>query len=382
MNKTAKLAVLGLTLGIASPALAIVLTIGFLLSAINLRVLYVLAVVVVIAVVAGLTLAILAFFRHRRTGSGIVLPIVSLVVNSITIAAVALVGLWILGMREPSLDDAVQRLDAEGLRVQTIGGERPALLILPEDYEPEARLPLVLALHGYTSHSMAHDSYFGLSPLVNSANFALLLPNGLRDDNGSRFWNATEVCCGKTDSKPDDVAYLTSLVEEAARHVNIDGVFLAGLSNGGFMSYRLACESLPGLVAMVIVAGSSYSDAARCDSPRPVSILHFHGTADQVVVIDGGSNPSLGPGRHPAARDVVQRWARRAGCDFSQAETLGGLDVSPTVDGDETTLTRYSAGCRDGVVVEFWEMASAPHVPGLPADFGQRILTWMFNASA
>ena len=381
MDKDARLSAIGLLLGIASPALAVVLTFGLLLTIISLSLFYGLAVVVVIVALSGLTLSGLALYRRRRAGSGIVLSVVSLGVNSIAIAFVALVGLWLLGMREPSLDEASQRLAAEGLRVQTIGGERPALLILPSAYQPEAPLPLILGLHGYTSHSMAHDSYFGLSPLVNSHNFALLLPNGMRDDQGSRFWNATEVCCGKTESKADDVAYLTGLIEEAARHINIGRVFLAGLSNGGFMSYRLACESLSGLAAIVVLAGSSFSDPARCESARPVSILHLHGTADEVVVIEGGSNPFLGPGRHPAATELVQRWAGRAGCDLSGAESLGSFDVSPTVPGEETTITRYRTGCRDSLIVEYWEMASAPHVPGLPPDFGQRIVTWMFDAT-
>ena len=381
MDKDARLSAIGLLLGIASPALALVITFGLLLTSIGLSLFYGLAVVVVILALAGLTLSGLSLYRRRRAGSGVVLAVVSLGVNGVAIVFVALVGLWLLGMSEPSLEEATERLVAEGLTVRTIGGERPALLVLPSTYESDAPLPLVLGLHGYTSHSMGHDSYFGLSPLVNSFNFALLLPNGTRDDNGNRFWNATEVCCGKTDSKPDDVAYLTGLVDEAARHVNVNGVFLAGLSNGGFMSYRLACENLPGLQAMVVLAGSSFSDASRCASAHPLSVLHIHGTDDEVVLIEGGSNRFLGPGRHPGARELVQRWASRAGCDLSGADSLGSFDVSPAVPGDETTITRYRDGCRDGVTIEYWEMASAPHVPGLPSDFGQRIVTWMFSTA-
>ena len=126
---------------------------------------------------------------------------------------------------------------------------------------------------------MFQDSYFGLSPLVNSHNFALILPNGTRDEEGKRFWNATDLCCGATDSKPDDVAYLTGLVEEAAGRANIDRTFAAGLSNGAFMSYRLACESLPGLTAIVAVGGSSFSDrgALRLRPPH----LHPARTRDR-----------------------------------------------------------------------------------------------------
>ena len=228
---------------------------------------------------------------------------------------------------------------------------------------------------------MFQDSYFGLSPLVKSYGFALILPNGTRDDKGKRFWNATGLCCGVTDSKPDDVAYLTGLVKEAAGRVSIDRTFVVGLSNGAFMSYRLACESFPGLTAIVAVAGSSFADPARCASARPVSILHVHGTGDQVIKIAGGPNPDLGEGSHPDARDLARRWAERAGCDLSGAENLPNLDVDAKADGDETSVIRYRSGCRDNLVVEFWEMESSRHVPSLAPDFGQRILSWLLDVS-
>ena len=177
------------------------------------------------------------------------------------------------------------------------------------------------------------------------------------------------------------MAYLTGLVEEAAERVDIDRTFVAGLSNGAFMSYRLACESLPGLTAIVALAGSSFTDPERCASARPVSVLHIHGTGDDVIKIEGGSNPDLGEGSHPNARELVRRWAERAGCDIAATENLPDLDVDTRADGDETTVTRYRSGCRDNLVVEFWEMESSPHVPRLAPDFGQRILAWMFDSS-
>ena len=247
----------------------------------------------------------------------------------------------------------------------------------PLDQRP--RIPLILTLHGYSSHHMGQDSYFGMSRLVNSYNFALVLPNGTRDDGGNRFWNATDSCCGEAATRPDDVAYLTDLVEEAAEHVNIDSVFVTGMSNGGFMAYRLACESLPGLAGIVVVAGSSFSDEARCNSASPVSVLHIHGTADEVISFEGGSNPDIGRGSYPSARVVIHRWARRAGCDLSEAETLPNLDMDRAVGGSETSVSRYRSGCWDGLVVELWEMDSSSHVPRLADDFGERILDWLFG---
>ena len=76
-----------------------------------------------------------------------------------------------------------------------------------------------------------------------------------------------------------------------------------------------------------------------------------------------------------------QRWAERAGCDLSLAEKLPNLDIDSWAGGDETSVTRYRSGCRDNLVIEFWEMEGSPHVPLLADDFGQRILTWLYHSS-
>ena len=375
-----------LALGLTAIALCVALTFPRTSSLIGLSPLLEGAVAICIAL--GLVLSVLSLVR--RVGRAIVIPVTALAVNVVAIGAIAII---ILGQGEPTFDEAMlQLVEESGVAVQRVEGagvdhrrdSRPALIVLPSGYyrvplDERPNIPLVLSLHGYSGHYMDQDSYFGLSRLVNTYNFALVLANGKRDDMGNRFWNATDFCCGTTDSRPDDVTYLTGLIEEAAEHVNIDRVFVAGMSNGGFMSYRMACESLPGLAGIVVVAGSSFSDETRCDSASPVSVLHVHGTADEVISFEGGANPDIGIGNHPAARDVIHRWARRAGCDLSEAETLPNLDIDQAVDGSETSITRYDSGCRDGLVVEFWEMDSSSHVPRLADDFGELILGWMFE---
>ena len=374
------MSIYGLALGII--ALALIAALGVATAYFDLFSLFLGIIVVIVCIVAGLLLSALGLFRAKRRGMAIKMPLSALSVNIVAVGAVVAVAVVVIVVNaEPSYEEAAKELAEEGLTVQTIGGERPALLVLPSGYDPQNPIPLVLSLHGYTSHYMAQDSYFGLSPLVNSHNFALILPNGTKDDEGDRYWNATDFCCGITDSKPDDVAYLTGLLEEAGVHVNIDRIFSVGLSNGGFMSYRLACESLPGLTAIVALGGTSYSDAAQCASSRPVPILHIHGTDDSVVNIEGGTNPDISDGTYAGARELVRRWAQRAGCDLSSPENPPNLDINSRADGAETSVVRYSSGCRDNLVFEFWEMESSPHVPRLTPNFGQRILAWLFDSS-
>lgn len=376
------MAVSGLVLGLVALALTVVMILGLAAEAISLQFLLLAVILVIVCGAAGLLLSTLGLFRNRRRSVGVKIPASALAVNAIAIGVVVAAGVSLSAvLGEPTYEEATQELTQKNLTVHTIGGARPALLVLPSGHDPQTPLPIVLSLHGYTSHYMSQDSYFGLSGLVNSHNFALILPNGMKDDNGDRYWNATDFCCGITDNKPDDAAYLTGLVDESMELVNVDRIFAVGMSNGASMSYRLACENLPGLTAIVAVAGSFYSDPTRCASARPVSILHIHGTEDSVIEIDGGSDPDIGEGSYPPASEVVQRWAQRAGCDVSGTESLPNLDINTKADGDETKVSRFRSGCRDNLVVEYWVMESSPHVPSLAPDFGQRILAWLFDRS-
>ena len=266
---------------------------------------------------------------------------------------------------------------SENHLVHTLGGERPALLVLPADHDPEAPLPLVLSLHGFTSHSAEHDRYFGLSKRVNADRFALIMANGTHDPDGQRFWNATDFCCDLHNTQVDDVQYLSGLLEEAAVHIAVERVFVLGHSNGGFMSYRLACEGIPRLVAIASLAGTSFSDPSRCAFASPVSVLQIHGTADRVIAYDG----STGEQEYAGAEEVALRWAALARCDLTEPETLPPLDLDQDLDGPETARTRYRTGCRNDTTIELWTMVQGAHVPHLAPDFGQRLLEWLFSGS-
>lgn len=259
-----------------------------------------------------------------------------------------------------------------------IGGDRPATLIRPLDYTAGTRLPLVIALHGYTSNSANTNRYFGLSQRVTRDRFALILPNGTRNPEGANFWNATDYCCDFWGTGVDDVGYLNGLVTEAGEHIVPDGVHLVGLSNGAFMSYRMACESMPGLRGIAAVGGTTFDDPERCAGAAPVSVLHIHGTADVVIRYGGGSS-NTGTTHYPGAEETVRRWASRAGCDLSAAETLEPLDLDFTLPGAETQPLRYREGCAAGITVELWTIEQGAHVPAFDPDrIGARLIDWLF----
>ena len=268
---------------------------------------------------------------------------------------------------------------ASALEVQehVIGGDRTARLQFPPDTEGQA-IPLVLSLHGYAGEAEAHDWYFGLSERILEYRFALITPQGTSDSRGNAFWNATDACCNFDGSAVDDSSWLSTLVDEAKEIVDVSGVYVAGYSNGGFMAYRLACDGLDGLVAIASLAGSSFADPARCDDTAPISVLQIHGAADLDIPYGGTLEYQAG---YPAATELTERWARRAGCDLEQASQLPAIDLEDVIDGAETTVRRYRQGCSNGITVELWTMEGADHFPFFNDDWPDRLLNWLLDES-
>lgn len=260
---------------------------------------------------------------------------------------------------------------------RVIGGERSARLLYPVD-ATERGVPLVLSLHGYSGDADAHDWYFGLSDRVLEYGFALITPQGTSDERGNPFWNATDGCCNFHGSEVDDYAWLSGLVAEAQAAIEVSGVFVVGFSNGGFMAYRLACDGLDGLVAIVSLAGSSFGEPERCDGAAPVSVLQIHGTDDLDIPYAGTLEYE---GGYPGAETLVERWAERAGCDIDAGVEQPTLDLEATIDGAETSVQRYREGCVDGITIELWTIAGGDHFPHFTDEWPDHLLTWLLHES-
>ena len=281
---------------------------------------------------------------------------------------------------QEDLQQQEQTQQQESAEEPVVRPEGEARILLPPNIDPEQPLPLVLLLHSFPSNADNADALLGISQLQQEiGGFALILPNGALNRDGDRYWNATDACCDLYGDNPDHVAFLGSLVEEARTLANIGPVYAVGISNGGFMAYRLACESLPGLTAVVSIAGSSYVDPERCDGAAPVSVLQIHGDEDQDVRYDGGlSDGDQILADTPGAIELISRWAERAGCDPNAIESLEPIEIEYGVSDNETVRQRIRQGCRDGITVELWTMRGVSHYPALlPSQIGDEIARWL-----
>lgn len=249
---------------------------------------------------------------------------------------------------------------------------RPVRLVVPASYDPAAPAPLVLLLHGYGSDAAEVDAALGLRAEVERRGVLYVLADGTPDDEGRRFWDATEACCNFFGPPVDDAGYLADVLRTVAASYAVDPghVAVVGHSNGGFMAYRMACEHAELVTAVVSLAGAMTATADDCAPSRPVSVLQVHGTADSTVRYDGGST---GPFPYPSATDSVDAWARLDGCGAEPATRAGALDVEESLPGPETSVTTYG-GCRDGARVALWTVEDAEHVPDLAPGFAAAML--------
>lgn len=255
------------------------------------------------------------------------------------------------------------------------GTDRQTPVFVPSDYDPSGSYPLVVLLHGYTSTGLVQESYFNLTSMQEEYDFVFLRPDGTRDAVGNQFWNATEFCCDFNGTMVDDEGYLVDLLEEAGEKLAIDPsrVYFVGHSNGGFMSYRMACNHGDKIAAIVSLAGANFTDPQRCDSDTPVAVAQAHGTADTTIQYGGNS-------QYPGSAESLEPWRVRNGCGETLEATGETLDLDSVAPGEETSVESFGE-CSSGFAVERWTMDASGHIPGLRETWPTAVLDFLYRHS-
>jgi polyhydroxybutyrate depolymerase len=254
----------------------------------------------------------------------------------------------------------------------TIGTDRPAVVSVPSSYDAKQPLPAVFLLAGYDHASTDLDDWIGVSDKLDALDFVLVQADGLRDSDGAHFWNATDGCCDYDETGVDDVGYLTDLISELIERFAVDQrhIIIVGHSNGGFMGYRMACEPNSPISALVSIAGATWLNAADCQATRPVSVLQIHGDSDENMPFEGDESA-------PGALEALTRWGARADCDLSSwNEEPEKLELADDTLNEETTVSRYTSGCKTGTDIALWFLEATDHYPPLRASATSRALSW------
>ncbi len=198
------------------------------------------------------------------------------------------------------------------------GYDRTYLIHLPTGYTGNTDLPLIIAMHGGFGNAYNMQDQSQLSVKADAENFIVVYPEGLEGGLlGISSWNAGWCCGWASNNNIDDVGFIDALLDRLVSDFAIDTnrIYATGISNGGFMAYRLACELSDRIAAIAPVAASM--SMTSCMPQRPVPIISFHSYLDTNVPYGGGvgSGPS---GHYNSPQDsILNVWSAMNVCSIT-----------------------------------------------------------------
>ncbi len=252
-------------------------------------------------------------------------------------------------------------LITSGLSAQTFsfvhdGNTRSYIVHLPPSYNATNSYPLVFNFHGYTSTGAQQQAYSLMNTVADTANFIVVYPDGL-----SNAWN---VGFGLAPyfTGVDDVGFVNALLDTMIANYSIDvnAVYATGMSNGGYLSNRLACE-LPHRIAAIASVTGPMTDSTRayCNPNRKVPVMHIHGTADPIVNYNGAAQTL-------SVNELIDFWKGYDSCPSSPND-IPYPDINT---GDNCTAVRHNyIPCTDEAEVALIEITNGGHTwPGAAID--------------
>ena len=257
----------------------------------------------------------------------------------------------------------------QSITINSGGIDRDFFLYVPDIYDANTPAPLVFCFHGYGSSASVNLSYTGFRAVADTAGFILIHPQGTLDATGTPHWNV-----GWGLSSVDDVGFTQDMIDYVDNNYNLNSerVYSTGMSNGGFMSYVLACELSNEIAAIASVTGSmSPPTASGCSPSHPTPVLQIHGTDDPTVPYEGAIFAQ-------GIDDVLAYWIGYNNCDLSPSQT----PIPDINSGDGTTVDHFVYGNgTNGTTVELFKVYNGGHDwPGAFGnyDISSNIEIWKF----
>lgn len=223
---------------------------------------------------------------------------------------------------------------------------------LPSGYSSSTAHPLVLNLHGYTSNAGQQEIYTQMNASADAHGYIVVYPNGINS-----YWNSWGPAGGAFGA--NDIKFLTELIDTISAHYNVNPkrIYSCGMSNGGYMTYSLACAITDRLAAVASVAGtmSSYT-YTTCHPSRKIPVMHIHGTSDNTVPYGTGATGSIG------VEQTIAYWRDTDACQHI-TDTVT-LPNSSATDGCTVQTIHYPV-CANGNDILLYKVSNGGHTwPG------------------
>lgn len=257
-------------------------------------------------------------------------------------------------------------VDTKDRTIERGGRQRTYRLHVPRVYSKGNPVPLVIVLHGLGANGKITEALTGFTPLADKHGFAVVYPDGLM--SMWRFWEAggpiakSKVARAKP-ARADDVGFIEDLIERLVSDGTVDRqrVYVTGISNGAYMTHRLACDLGDKIAAIAPVAGTMAKPMALSLKPsRVIPVAYFHGTEDKLVGV-GGTDFLSKQAFSLSADEMAAWWAKHNDCIATPVvERLADKSADGT-----TVLRKSFAAGKGGAPVVYYEIQGGGHTwPG------------------
>lgn len=240
---------------------------------------------------------------------------------------------------------------------------RRYLVYVPASYTSGVAAPLVFNFHGLGSNASQQLLYSNFQPIADTAGFLMVYPEGTAI-SGLQFWNVGIF------STPDDVAFVRALLDTIKSDYTVDTerIYTTGMSNGGIMSYYLACQTQGVFAAMASVAGAQLKAwYTNCNPAKAMPVMEIHGDDDATVPYEGYTDFIYGTFIHTDT--VMEKWRAHNRC-LMTPEYSAIPDTSLT-DGCSAEHYKWSQGI-DNSSIELFKIIGGGHTwPGALPVFTQ-----------
>ena len=246
---------------------------------------------------------------------------------------------------------------------------REYTVYIPENYNHSIPTPILFAFHGFGGSNNFIMNSAGFNEIADEENFIVVYPQGSLILNLFAHWNVggfTQI------SNTDDVAFVDYLISSLSQmyNINLDRVYATGMSNGGFMSFLLACQLSNKIAAIASVTGSMTTQTLNeCDPQREVPILQIHGTNDPIVPYNGIQEWNT------PIDNVLDYWVLNNQC--SPNPEINDLEDINNDNGFTVQEIIYNNGLN-GSIVKHFKVNGGTHVWFQDEDINSSSLIWEF----